>query len=79
MTMRHCTIDIGNGIIRHARNPRALDGLFKDAKTGRSIPGEDVLALARDEAEQGFEVMAPGCDNRDALGYCLGHPVEASA
>ena len=78
MTIHHCAIDIGNGIIRHARTPRVLDGLFKDAKTGRLIPGEDLIALARDEAEQGFQVMTPGCDNRDAKGYCLGHQQEAA-
>lgn len=76
MTLHHCSIDIGNGIIRFARSPRKLDGLLKDAKTGRSILGEDILALARDDAEQGFEVMTPGCNNRDKSGRCAGHPEE---
>ena len=78
MTTHHCSVDIGNGIIRHARTPRALDGLFKDAKTGRPITGENLIELAWNEAALGYEVMTPGCDNRCAKGYCQGHQQEAA-
>lgn len=73
MTLRHCSIDISNGIIRHARNPRRLDGLLKEAGTGRALPGEEVLSLAFNLASQGYEAMPIGCDHHDAKGYCLGH------
>lgn len=73
MTIFHCSIDIYNGIIRHARSPRNLDALFKDAATGRSLPGEEVLQRGIDLAAKGYEVMPIACANHDAKGYCLGH------
>ncbi|MED5607838.1 hypothetical protein VV867_09085 [Pseudomonas sp. JH-2] len=73
MTIHHCSIDIANGVIRYARTPRRLDGLLKEASTGRSLPGEEVLRLAQDMAGKGFEVMPIGCDHFDSQGYCLGH------
>lgn len=69
----HCAIDIGNGIIRHARAPRALDSMLKDAATGRSLTGEEVLQRAYDLSVKGYEAMPIGCDNHDSRGYCLGH------
>ena len=72
MTIHHCTIDISNGIVLHARNPRRLDGLLKDG-TGRALPGEEVLSRAYLLASQGYEVMPVGCSHHDAQGYCLGH------
>ncbi len=68
----HCVIDISNGIIRHARAPRQLDGLLKDA-TGRSLPGEEVLQRGIDLAAKGYQVMPVSCNHHDAQGYCLGH------
>ncbi len=73
MTIFHCSIDIANGVIRYAKSPRRLDGLFKGAATGRSLPGEEVLQLAREMADKGFTVMPIGCDHFDSQGYCLGH------
>ena len=78
MTTHHCVIDIGNGIIRHARAPRNLDSMLKDAATGRSLSGEEVLQRAFELSAKGFEVMPIGCDNFDAKGYCLGHQQEAA-
>ncbi|MFK8398134.1 hypothetical protein M2D07_006435 [Pseudomonas sp. BGr12] len=73
MTVHHCSIDIANGVIRYARSPRRLDGLLKEANSGRSLPGEEVLSLAREMAGKGYEVMPIGCDHFDSRGYCLGH------
>lgn len=79
MTIHHCAIDICNGIIRHARAPRNLDSMLKDAATGRSLTGEEVLQMAHKMAAKGYQVMPIGCDHHDAKGYCLGHPAEAAA
>lgn len=73
MAIHHCSIDISNGIIRHARSPRRLDGLLKEAGTGRPLPGEEVLNRAYHLASQGYQVMPIGCDHHDAQGHCLGH------
>lgn len=64
-------------VIARARRPRALDDLLSERGTGRAIPGEEVLAIARDCAERGF-TMIPSCDHHGDNGACLGHPVEAS-
>ncbi|WJN61320.1 hypothetical protein [Pseudomonas sp. SO81] len=71
--MHHCSIDISNGVIRYARTPRRLDGLLKEAGTGRSLSGEEVLSRAYDLASKGYQAMPVGCDNFDAQGLCLGH------
>ncbi|MDH1009962.1 hypothetical protein N5J43_08240 [Pseudomonas nicosulfuronedens] len=73
MTWHHCSIDIANGVIRYARSPRRLDGLLKEADTDRSLPGEEVLSLAREMASKGYVAMPIGCDHFDNRGYCLGH------
>lgn len=73
MTTYHCAVDIAHGVIRYAKSPRRLDGLLKEAGTGRSIPGEEVLKLAREMAEKGYTAMPIGCDHFDSQGYCLGH------
>ena len=52
---------------------RTAGELLCAVDTGRSLPGEEVLTLARDMAAKGFEVMPIGCVNFDSRGYCLGH------
>ncbi|MDD0981332.1 Lar family restriction alleviation protein [Pseudomonas shahriarae] len=73
MTTFHACLDIHHGVIRHARAPRNLDGLLKDAATGKPMTGEQVLDHAIHLAEQGFEAIPVGCNNHDGQGRCLGH------
>lgn len=63
-------------VVRHARAPRRLDGIFADRQNGRAIPGEEVVAMAHHFASRGFEVI-PSCEHHDERGYCLGHVTEA--
>lgn len=65
-------------VIQHARRPSRLDGMFLDRETKRPLTGEEVLTIAHDLANKGFEVIPP-CDNHDAKGHCLGHPTEGAA
>jgi hypothetical protein len=65
-------------VTARARRPRALDDLLNERGTGRPIPGEEVLSIARECAERGFS-MIPSCDHVGPDGGCLGHPVEATA
>ncbi|SDG86920.1 hypothetical protein SAMN05216588_101247 [Pseudomonas flavescens] len=65
-------------VIARARRPRALDGTLHDRATGRPLTGEEVLTVARQCAEKGYEVI-PSCDHVGSKGECLGHPAEASA
>lgn len=65
-------------VIARARRPRSLDGILAERNTGRKLTGEEVIAIARQCAEKGFDVI-PSCDHHGEHGQCLGHPVEASA
>lgn len=65
-------------VIARARRPRALDGVLEDRNNGRKLTGEEVIAVARQCAEKGFDVI-PSCDHIGPKGDCLGHPVGASA
>lgn len=67
----HVTMSIA-AIIKHARAPRRLDGMFIDRVTGNPLPGEELLRQTHALAEKGFEVIPP-CDHHDAKGNCLGH------
>lgn len=59
--------------MRYAKTPRRLDGLLKEAGTGRRLPGEEVLKLAHEMASKGYQVIPISCDHFDSRGYCLGH------
>lgn len=73
----HVSMTIAS-IIKHARNPRRLDGMFVDRVTGTPLPGEELVRQAHALAEKGFQVIPP-CDHHDAQGNCLGHPVGRAA
>lgn len=67
----HCCMAISY-LIGHARRPRKLDDIFVERGTGRKLPGEEVVTMAIDLANKGYEVV-PSCDGHNAKGYCQGH------
>lgn len=48
---------------------------LKDRTTGEYLDANTVWSLATIARASGKEVLPIGCDNHDAMGYCLGHPV----
>lgn len=70
MSQRHVTVSL-TGMMK--QGPDACANMLK-REDGTHLTGQEAYDLLWKHYLDGFEVL-PVCDNHDAKGHCLGHPI----